>query len=141
MATIVGSAAGGLTYPALRIVGGNGSTVSISSGTTLYSLEVVNGNTTVLYAGGLTIENEVLMRGTVGNLITLGSNSAGVQRSFIKSTGVVVCDYLSISDSNAQGGGTFYAGANSTNGGNNAGWIFTAPPASRSGLSLLNVGS
>jgi hypothetical protein len=38
-------------------------------------------------------------------------------------------DYLSIKDSNATGGATWYAGANSVDAGNNTGWIFTAPPS------------
>jgi hypothetical protein len=37
-------------------------------------------------------------------------------------------DYLSISQSIATGGAAWYAGANSTDGGNNTGWIFSAAP-------------
>jgi hypothetical protein len=65
--------------------------------------------------------------GTPGNLVTIGSTTVGTH-TLTKVTGTVSADYLSISRSSATGGATWYAGANSTNGGNNTGWIFTAPP-------------
>ena len=46
-----------------------------------------------------------------------------------KASGVVACDWLAISDNVATGGATFYAGANSTQGANVTGWLFTDPPA------------
>ena len=48
-----------------------------------------------------------------------------------KAEGTVSCDYLAISSSDATGGATFYAGANSTDGGTNTGWIFGAPTGGR----------
>jgi hypothetical protein len=50
-----------------------------------------------------------------------------------KASGTVSSDFLSISRSTATGGAGWYAGANSTDGGNNSGWIFTAPPAPSAG--------
>ena len=50
-----------------------------------------------------------------------------------KASGTVSADFLSISRSSATGGAAWYAGANSTDGGNNTGWIFTAPPAPSAG--------
>lgn len=50
-----------------------------------------------------------------------------------KSTGIVSADFLSISRSIATGGADWYAGANSTNGGGNTGWIFTAAPSAGGG--------
>ena len=41
-----------------------------------------------------------------------------------KSSGIVECDYLDISNSNATGGAKWYAGANSVDNGNNSGWMF-----------------
>jgi hypothetical protein len=61
-------------------------------------------------------------------LLTIGSDIAA-SHTLSKSSGTVSADFLSISQSTATGGAGWYAGANSTNGGNNAGWIFTAPPA------------
>ena len=42
------------------------------------------------------------------------------------------CDYLSVTNSLAGGGGAWYAGANSTEGTGNTGWIFTAAPVATS---------
>lgn len=67
--------------------------------------------------------------GTAGNLVTITSSTAA-NHTLSKSSGTVSADYLSISRSTATGGATWYAGANSTNGGSNSGWIFTAPPPS-----------
>ena len=68
--------------------------------------------------------------GTAGNLITINSTTTGLH-TLSKSTGNVSCDYLNIQHSAAQGGATWYAGANSTNNNGVAtagrGWHFNAP--------------
>jgi len=61
-------------------------------------------------------------------LLTIGSVTAA-SHTLSKASGTVSADFLSISQSTATGGAGWYAGANSTDGGNNSGWIFTAPPA------------
>lgn len=61
-------------------------------------------------------------------LLTIGSVTAA-SHTLSKASGTVSADFLSISRSTATGGAGWYAGANSTDGGNNSGWIFTAPPA------------
>jgi hypothetical protein len=68
------------------------------------------------------------VNGTAGNLVTIGSATAA-SHTLSKASGTVSSDFLSISRSTATGGAGWYAGANSTDGGNNSGWIFTAPPA------------
>jgi hypothetical protein len=65
-------------------------------------------------------------------LLTIGSVTAA-SHTLSKASGTVSADFLSISRSTATGGAGWYAGANSTNGGNNSGWIFTAPPAPSAG--------
>jgi hypothetical protein len=62
--------------------------------------------------------------GNSGQLISLRSSSSGSQFTLSKSSGSVVCDYLNIQDSNADGGATWTPGANSVNNGNNSGWDF-----------------
>ncbi len=71
--------------------------------------------------------------GTVGNLITLDSTSAGFTYSLVKSGGgVISSDYLNIQHSVATPANTWYAGTHSTNNQGVAaagsGWIFTAAP-------------
>jgi hypothetical protein len=65
--------------------------------------------------------------GTSGNLVTIGSVTTATH-TLSKASGTVSSNYLSISFSIATGGAAWYAGNNSTNGGNNTGWLFSAPP-------------
>ena len=69
--------------------------------------------------------------GTVGNLVTISSATAATH-TLSKPSGIVNANYLSVSYSIATGGATWYAGNNSTNGGNNTGWLFSAAPAAYS---------
>lgn len=83
----------------------------------------------ITLSNGITVTvNNFTLSGTAGFLASIRSQTAGTRGFLSKASGVVSCDYLSIQDSGAQGGATWYAGANSTNVSNNAGWIFTAPP-------------
>ena len=73
-------------------------------------------------AGTLTVTNFNLA-GTAGNLVTFNSLTPGTARTISKATGTINAQYLSITDSIATGGATWKA-TNSTNGGNNTGWLF-----------------
>lgn len=85
------------------------------------------GASTITFAGNQTVVN-FTATGVSGRILTINSSVAGTQRTLTKSGGgIVSVDYMSIRDSNATGG-SWYAGANSTNVSNNLGWIFTAPP-------------
>lgn len=68
------------------------------------------------------------INGSIGNLITLDAHDGATSFTLSKASGVVSSDYLSITNSAAAGGATWYAGANSVSNGGNTGWIFTAPP-------------
>lgn len=111
---------------ALTITGSN-TLRSLASSTTARTYTFTAGTTTTFTALGFT--------GAAANLITLGSSSTATY-TISQSSGTVSCDYLSVSRSVASGGAAFYAGANSTNGGTNIGWSFTAAPAV--GTSLNN---
>lgn len=65
--------------------------------------------------------------GTLGNLVTINSDTAGSQATLSKSSGSVAANYLDIRDSNATGGASWNGGANSVNSGNNSGWFFGNP--------------
>ena len=83
----------------------------------------------ILFTAGTTSTfTNFSLSGTAGNLITIGSVTAA-SHTLSKASGTVSADFLSISRSTATGGAGWYAGANSTDGGNNSGWIFTAPPS------------
>lgn len=93
--------------------------------------------TTIRNASGFNVQ------GTSGKLMTIASVTAATHT--LSSTGLQSCNYLHLTNSIATGGGSWYAGANSTDGGNNSGWIFTAPPSTGDGKgagsiqSLLNL--
>jgi hypothetical protein len=68
--------------------------------------------------------------GSAGNLAKLVSTVGASPATISCASGTISVDYMSIQDSAATGGATFYAGANSTNVSGNTGWIFSAPPQS-----------
>lgn len=105
---------------ALTITGSN--TFSNITNTTQPASVLFTAATTTTFTSGFSLS------GTAGNLITIGSVTAA-SHTLSKSSGTVSSDFLSISRSTATGGASWYAGANSTDGGNNSGWIFTAPPS------------
>ena len=76
-----------------------------------------------------TYTNTFTAIGTTGNLITL-SRSGGTgsdQFTLSKSSGIVSCDYLDLSNCNVTGGALWFAGKNSADTDNNDGWYFTVP--------------
>jgi len=118
---------GGSTFNCTLNNGGAGA-LTITGSNTFTTLSNSVQPTSFLFTAGTTqtISNWEI-DGTPGNLVTIGSVTAATH-TLTKVTGTVSADYLSISNSVATGGATWYAGANSTNGGGNSGWIFTAPP-------------
>lgn len=68
-----------------------------------------------------------VVNGSAGKLITLASTTTTAFNLVSTSGYDISCDYLSISYSNASPVNIWYAGINSTNGGNNTGWNFTVP--------------
>jgi hypothetical protein len=76
------------------------------------------------------------VNGAAGNLVTIGATTTSAA-TLSKSSGTVSSDYLSLSYSTATGGASWYAGANSTDSGNNTGWIFAAAPSSSAKFMLL----
>jgi hypothetical protein len=115
------------TYNCTLNNGGAGA-LTISASNTFTTLANSVQPTSFLFTAGTTqTVTNWNISGTPGNLVTIGSPTAA-SHTLSKASGTVSADYLSISFSTATGGATWYAGANSTDGGNNTGWIFTAPP-------------
>lgn len=142
-ATIVVSAAsastrtfigGGFSYGTLtyNVAGSTGSltiTGSNAFGTINFS-DVTNARTLLFTAGTTTTVTGLFnVFGTAGKLMTIGSDIAA-NHNLVKTGGVVnTVDYVSVSRSQASPAATWYAGANSVDGGNNTGWIFTVAPS------------
>lgn len=129
-------AGGGGTYPTLN-QGGAGA-LTISGNNSFADLTATTRPSTITFTISTTQTfTAFTLSGTLGNLVTINSSTASTQATLSKSSGTVSVDYLSIQDSNATGGASWYAGANSTNVSNNTGWIFTAPPAPSTGNFFL----
>lgn len=125
----------GIAWPSLTFTNttANGGLDIQSSGaaTTLKSLAVSVPPQTIRRTTGTTItieDNNGFPSGTAGNLVTITSIGAA-SHTWAKAApigaGQILEDYLSISWSTATPGRTWLAGLNSTDGGNNSGWIFS----------------
>lgn len=119
---------GGSTYSCTLSNDGAGALTITGSNTFTTITNGVQPTSFLFTATTTTTVTNWTVRGTSGNLVTIGSVTAA-SHTLSKTSGIVNSDYLSISRSTATGGATWYAGANSTNGGNNSGWIFSSAPA------------
>jgi hypothetical protein len=123
--TFVGA---GSTFNCTLNQGGAGALTITGSNTFSNITNTVQPASVLFTAGTTNTFSNFSLSGTASNLITIGSVTAA-SHTLSKASGTVSADFLSISRSTATGGAAWYAGANSTDGGNNSGWIFTAPPA------------
>jgi hypothetical protein len=118
---------GGSTFNCTLNQGGAGA-LTITGSNTFNNITNTTQPASILFTAGTTSTfTNFSLSGTAGNLITIGSVTAA-SHTLSKASGTVSSNYLSISRSTATGGAGWYAGANSTDGGNNSGWAFTAPP-------------
>lgn len=121
---------GGNTFWDLQYtVAGSTGGLTITGANTFHALrfsDASNARTLTLPAGAITTVTDLIVNGTAGKLMSILSSSSSVQAT-ISSTRHQSCNYLSLRDSAATGGGTFYAGTTSTNVSNNTGWLFANP--------------
>jgi len=118
---------GGSTYNCTLNNGGAGALTITDSNTFITLANSVQPTTFSFTAGTTTTLTNWNINGTAGNLVTIQSGTAA-SHTLSKASGTINANYLSISYSNATGGATWYAGAASTDGGNNSGWIFANAP-------------
>lgn len=112
--TVAGST-GGLTLTGSSVIG------------TLNVADATNGRTLTLPASTTVTIGTFNVNGTPGNPMSLVSSTPGTQATLSKASGIVSCDYLSLQDSKATGGASWYAGLNSSNVSGNSGWFFNVP--------------
>lgn len=133
-----------LTYNVLKFEPGGTGQVQISGACTFADIEMASAGTkSVRFAKSTTytMTGTKFFDGNGANLITIVTDTSGTAFTLSKASGTVVCDYLSLQDSTATGGATFYAGANSVNVSGNSGWTFTAPPAGGTAIKdLIGMG-
>ncbi|MBF0331634.1 MAG: hypothetical protein HQL17_06825 [Candidatus Omnitrophica bacterium] len=121
---------GGLVYNNVSITGvGAGSWTFTGSNT--FNDFTINAPMTVKFTAGTaqTISGRFLAVGSLGNLITMDTDTGAGTFTLSKTNGIVASDYLSLTRSTANGGAKWYTGANSTNGGSNTGWMFKPRPS------------
>ena len=110
-------AGGGATYSLTYTVASSAGALVITGANTftLLSFSDTGNARTITFPASTTttISGTFLVNGTAGKLMTINSSSPGTQHILSKASGTVTCDYLSIFDSNATGGATWLAGANS----------------------------
>jgi len=122
-------AGGGGSFSTLN-QGGAGA-LTISGNNTFADLSATTRPSTITFTAASTQTfTGFTLSGILGSLVTINSTTAATRYNLSRSSGgTVSVNYLSIQDSNATGGVSWYAGTGSTNVSNNLGWIFTAPPA------------
>jgi hypothetical protein len=120
---------GGKTYPAVQVVGSGSASQRFIGSNTFKSLSVETPPLTVNFTAATTTTVEDaggFFRGTSGNVITIGSITSASHTLSKTGGGSIFSDFLSISRSDAIPANTWYAGFDSTNGGDNSGWLFEA---------------
>lgn len=118
---------GGLIYNNLQITGGGSGAVIIAGANTFNSIKVIGGTKSITLPGSTTttlLSGEDLGNGS--NVITFISSAGSSTLS--QSSGLIDWNFLNLTNIIGTGGAQFYAGANSTDGGGNTGWIFSSPP-------------
>lgn len=122
-------AGAGKTYNNLTITGG-GTGVWTISGSNTFATMTINAPKNVRFTAGTTqtFTTDFIARGSIGNIITIDTQTAGTPAILSKASGDVSCNYVSLKDSTAQGGATWYAGSSSTSVSGNTGWSFTDAP-------------
>ena len=118
----------GTTYYNLWLTGSGTGVFQIWGSNTFNEFRIDTPPHTILFNGGETSSvNSFVVSRTNNNVITINNYDTTTQHNLSKSSGTVICDYLDISNSNATGGATWYAGSHSNDTTNNDGWIFTDP--------------
>jgi hypothetical protein len=119
---------GSQTYGKLTIGGTTGTSTLTITGANTFT-EIASTKTvahTIVFPNSTTTTGAFTVQGSSGNVVTLSRTGASGTFTLSKSGGgIVSSNYLSISNSTASPSNTWYAGANSTDGGGNTGWIFT----------------
>lgn len=118
---------GAQTFNNVTFTGGGAGVVLIQTANTFNNLTLGAPKTyTFTSAVTNTILGNFLPLASVGNVVTINASVGGSRSILSKASGIVSGDYLNITDSSATGGAYWAAGNNSTNGGNNLGWVFGA---------------
>lgn len=126
---------GGLTFGNLSFTGNVTNTITFSGANTWlgdWSSTKTSNYTINLPASTTTTFGNWSITGGSGKTTLIQSTTAGTRTNLSKASGVVSTDYLSLKDTNATGGASWYAGPNTIDLGNNIGWTFISGSSSNS---------
>ncbi len=132
----------GHTYGSVKIAAGN-LNVQLEDSNTFNILELGAGSSIRIEKGTTqSIITSFIATGTAEDEIAISAVGSGGTPILSKSaaSGRVTCDYLSLTDSVAAGGATWYAGSHSTDVSGNSGWLFEDAPAVVSSSALITCG-
>jgi len=120
---------GDKTYNNMELGGDGAGSFYINDSNTFNDFKARNTAGARIYFEGehtTTITGDFDVEGVAGSLIEIRSSYLSNGNTTLSKTGgTIECDYLDIQYCNATGGAHWYAGDNSTDSGNNRGWIFT----------------
>lgn len=131
-------AGGSVAYTNITLNQGGSGALTISGSNTFKNITntySATGATTITFAAGTQTVAAFTATGTSGNVLTLNSSVAGSKRTITLTGGgtVTTPDYLNVQDlsftpfvTDGTDSYKWYAGANSTNSGNNSGILFSA---------------
>lgn len=121
---------GGQIYNKLTIGGATGiSTLTIAQSNTFSEIESTKTVAHTILLGSNHIIGTWSVTGTVGNVVTLNSNSAGTRQIITLTNITSGIDFLSVKDIGITSPNLFYVGNNSIDGGNNLNVIFSSGPS------------
>ena len=133
----------GFQHNNITISGGGAGAINISTTGTPVLINgtfTSNAPTTINWqnARQFNFTNAPVFNSSSGNVITIASESAGVQTTLLyNGAGILRYNYMSLQDINVKNAAIWYVGANSTNVSNNSYPIFSNGPASGSSAGLL----
>lgn len=113
----------GKTWPTLNNGGAGALSINGTAHTFTALSNTVQPTTFTFTAGSTTTVTDFNVDGITGSQVTLNSSIAGTQFTLSKTSGTVVANDVIIQDSNATGGASWTA-LNSSDSGNNTGWVF-----------------
>jgi hypothetical protein len=136
------SLAGTLSFKSLHIKGLPSDCYLSGTPWTIETITIDPGRNLLTSDGVDQTINFTTLNATGTALLPIGiRTNGGVEKvHLVKTSGTVVCDWLVLNSNVAEGGATFYAGANSVDNLGNIGWIFTDPPAPTLSTTALGSG-
>lgn len=134
-------AGGTITYPKIHVAGAaSAGSVTFSGAFTTSCLKFDPDSNIIFTVGTTTTATTLDWRGTSGHNISIQSTSAIAASTISVASGVISADYLTLKNSTATGGATFYAGSHSTNVSGNTGWTFSdAPPITQTETGVARI--